>query len=807
MLRSKTRWQPAQIDPDRCRKLSKELNIHPTVARMLIRREIDDAVQAKRFLNPRLDDLYDPFLLDGMHEAVERIHRAIRQGEKILVYGDYDADGVSSTSLMIMVLRQLGADVDYYIPNRFREGYGINKEALQLAKERGFQLIISVDTGISAVMEAGFAKELGLDLIITDHHEPPETLPDALAVINPKKPACSYPFDKLAGVGVAFKLATALLGRVPEELLEIVALGTIADLVPLVDENRVFATYGLKRMNLREHVGIAALLEVSGIDQDVSAGHVGFSLGPRINASGRLDSANQAVDLLVTKNWEQARLIAEELNLMNRERQQLVEEMAEEAVAEVEASPERHRHVIVVAKEGWNVGVIGIVASRLVEKYYRPVIVLGVDEESKMAKGSARSIAGFDMYKALTACRDLLPHYGGHYMAAGMTLPTDHLPSFHDRLTALAKEWLAPEDYTPLTVPEEELTLDQIQPQLIDQLQALAPYGMGNPTPLFVVREANITRVQLIGQQKQHLKLYLEAGGHHMDAVGFRLADLAQEMAPYAKVQLLGELQMNEWNGKRTPQLLIRDLSIPHLQVFDWRSNRVQLEWLSGIEEESYRFICAKSCSQPQLIAEKGPNRVIFWEDLEIDRWEEKAREAKNFVFVDPPPSMELFIRGLSYCREAERLYFIYGDADFDDLLVKVPTREQFKRLYQALAGKGTISISRHMPSLMRVTGLQKRPLSFMIHVFEELGFLRIEQGLIHVDPHPIKKALTESKLYQRQLAREQVLQTLVYSSYRELCNYLLTNVKFKWHLGGKNNGLQREDSGDSRFSASGNSV
>lgn len=805
MLRSKTRWQPAQVDEKSCQQLVNQLHIHPTVARMLVKRGIQDPAQAERFLQPKLDDLYDPFLLDGMKEAVERIRQAIDQGEKILIYGDYDADGVSSTSLMMSVFRKLQADVEYYIPNRFREGYGINKEALQLAKERGFQLVISVDTGISAVKEAEFARQLGLDLIITDHHEPPDILPDALAVINPKKPGCSYPFDMLAGVGVAFKLATALLDRVPEELLEIVALGTIADLVPLVDENRIFATYGLKRMNLREHVGINALLTVSGIEQEVTAGHVGFALGPRINASGRLDSANLAVNLMLTSDLEEARMMAEELNLMNRERQQLVEEMTYEAIAEVEANPELHRYVIVVAKAGWNVGVIGIVASRLVEKYYRPVIVLGIDEEKGMAKGSARSIAGYDMYKALTACQDLLPHYGGHYMAAGMSLPVENVASFHERLSALAMEWLTPEDYTPLTVVEDRLTLDIINPQLIDQVQALAPYGMGNPTPLFIIEGANVARVQCIGQQNNHLKLQLEAEGHTLDAIGFRLADLAKEMSPSAQLQLLGELQMNEWNGKRSPQLLIRDISIPHLQIFDWRSNRLAKDRFSTVGEDCL-FICAKGSTHFQLIVEQGTKQMIYWEDLEKNGWEGKINDVKHFVIVDPPPSMAHFRQGLNLCKDAERLYFIYGDAEFDDLLVKAPTREQFKRLYQVLKGKGPISLKQHFPALMRVTGLQKRPLSFMIQVFEELGFLRVEQGLIHVDPNPMKKALTESQLYQRQLAREEVLQTLVYSSYRELSNYLFTHISFTWQAGGNKDGFQVQDSGDSRLSASGDS-
>ncbi|TCS96452.1 exonuclease RecJ [Hazenella coriacea] len=764
----------AASDPVICSNLIDQLGIHPTVAKMLVRRGLTEPNQARSFLNPKLEDLHDPFLLDGMKEAVERIQFAIQHNEKILIYGDYDADGVSSTSLLMYVFRWLQADVDYYIPNRFREGYGINKEALHLAKERGFQLVVSVDTGISAVEEAQVAKELGLDLIITDHHEPPEHLPEALAVINPKKPGCPYPCKLLAGVGVAFKLATALLARVPEELLEIVALGTIADLVPLLDENRIFATYGLKKMSQRKQIGITSLLEVSGVDDVVSAGHVGFSLGPRINASGRLDSANQAVELLLCEDLEEAKQIAEELNSMNRERQHLVEEMTLEAIAEVEAQPDLYQHVIVVAKPNWNVGVIGIVASRLVEKYYRPVIVLGIDEDKGIAKGSARSIAGFDLYKALTECKEYLPHYGGHYMAAGMTLPIENLPLFRSKLSQLAQEWLKPEDYIPLTMAEERLVIDQIDVSFIDQLQALAPYGVGNPTPLFIIENSQVARMQSIGRENNHLKLQLEANGKSLGAIGFRLADLAKEIAPQADLEILGELQMNEWNGKRSPQMVFRDISIPSMQVFDWRSNRIRIEDIETLQDEVSIYMCSEKARERDWLMQKSKDQVIFWERIEDNEWAERVLLKKHMVIVDPPPTLNHLKQGIQQWGQIERIYLLFGDADFDDLLVKAPSKENFAHTYRVLQrGKGPISISKHFTSLSRATGLKKRSLSFIIQVFEELEFIKIEQGFIHINPTPERKPLTESKFYQAQLAREEVLQTLVYSSYRELCQYL----------------------------------
>ena len=361
--------------------------------------------------------------------------------------------------------------------------------------------------------EAEEARRLGLDLIITDHHEPPSVLPEALAVINPKKPACPYPFKGLAGVGVAFKLAQALLGQVPEEFLEVAALGTIADLVPLVDENRVIASLGLDRMNRRHHPGLTALMEVSGIKGSVKAGHVGFFLGPRINATGRLDSADRAVRLLLTGDRTEAQSIAEELDRMNRERQQLVETIFSEAEAQMLEDPERHRRVIVVASEGWNIGVIGIVASRLVETYYRPAIVLGIEGETGLAKGSARSIEGFDIYRALNACDDLLAHYGGHPMAAGLTLPAEQLPELQERLTELAAQWLTEEDYIPLMRVDADLDLEDVSPELISQLDQLEPYGFGNPTPCFRISGAGMSRLQVVGSRPEPPETHPFPGG------------------------------------------------------------------------------------------------------------------------------------------------------------------------------------------------------------------------------------------------------------------------------------------------------
>ena len=776
-----------EIDKETLRHLSQELGIHRTIAKMLIRRGISDVKAARKFLSPRLEDLHDPFLLDGMKQAVERIHQALEQGEKILIYGDYDVDGVSSVSLMMLLLRKMQADVDYYIPNRFREGYGIHADALRLAKDKGFQLIVSVDTGITAVEEAELAKELGLELIITDHHEPPAQLPNTI-VINPKKATCSYPFQHLAGVGVAFKLATALCGQPPVEYLDLVALGTIADLVPLIDENRVLTAVGLKQMNQMPRLGLAALTKKAGIEQEITASHIGFALGPRLNAAGRLESADIAVELLITEDPERANVIAEQCDQLNQQRQQLVQEITDEAIRRVEANPDRYKYAIVLADPKWNIGVVGIVASRLVEKYYRPVVILGVDAEAKIAKGSARSIEGFHLYQALSECKEHLLKFGGHQLAAGLTISVHQLDHLQTKLAQLASDWLQPEEWIPSTEVDDQLTLSEVDLDFIKQLEQLAPFGEGNPVPLFVL-SAKIHRKAVVGVHKDTLKLQLADQDFQLDAVGFRMGSLADEITPLAKGELLGELTINEWNGKQSPQLIIRDLKIAHLQIFDWRSNN-QSKWerIKALNPQKCIYLTTKA-SIP------GLETVLRWDDLANGSKPLELDKTKPYwVFVDPPPSLEHFKQLLASMQYAERFYFLYGDAHLNRLFVKVPSRDQFKLFYQTLYGKESFSLSRHFTSLQRKTGLSKRMLTFMIRVFNELGFIQIERGKLKLRQNPPKRALTESSYYRQQLATEQVMQVFVYSSYQELCQYIFQQQ------GGVQVGLQTEDSRDPRL-------
>ncbi|WP_139278960.1 single-stranded-DNA-specific exonuclease RecJ [Seinonella peptonophila] len=793
-MHARMRWQQQSYDPQWTEQFVDRLQIHPIVAQILHQRGCQTVEEVEDFLAPSLDRLYDPYLLKGMECAITRIRQAIEHKEKIIIYGDYDADGVSSTGLMVRLFRLLDVDVDYYIPNRFLEGYGLHKEALSECHQKGARLIITVDTGISAVEEANYARSLGLDLIITDHHEPPAIIPDAYAVINPKQPGCTYPFKKLAGVGVAFKLATALLERVPEELLDMVAVGTIADLVPLVGENRILATWGLQQLNKKKHVGLHVLAKVAGIEEAITSHHVGYVLGPRINACGRLQSATQAAELMITEDGSKANQIAESLQELNQERQNLVRQIVLEATEEIESNLESHHHFIVVAKSGWNVGVVGIVASRLVEAFHRPTIVLGIDEETGLAKGSARSIPGFDLYQALTQVKQHLLNFGGHTMAAGMTLEQSEIQAFHQSLAEYTRERLKPEDRIPLVDVDAELSIRDIDLHFIEQLDRLAPFGVDNPTPRFQVNDATIANLQVIGAYKDTIKLSLQNEKHRLEAIGFRKAELAEQMTPHAQVEVIGELQVNEWNGRKSPQLLIHDMKIPHRQVFDWRGNRMIKRQLESLHKESCILIgSANSYYWKKWVGEK-----IDWQELDQESVEDKEWLLFSAVaYVDPPERLDQFSKSLTYLSHVERFYFLYGDQSFEQALLPAPTRDHFKLLYQTILSQPSFPFEhRIMQSLEKRTGLSIKLIRLIFQVFEELGFIERKAGLFHVVSEPPKRSLHDSSIYLQHLNREKVGERLIYSSYQELCKYLFSLLQEEFLYG-----FQDKDSRDSRLS------
>jgi single-stranded-DNA-specific exonuclease len=561
-------WNHLPCNDDEAKVLGAALNLHPTVARLLCLRGLRDPESAARFLSPTMDHLHDPFLLADMGKAVERIERALANQERIAIHGDYDVDGITSTVILRRALEMLGGDVVHFIPERLRDGYGLQPAAIERLHGEGVRLVISVDCGIRGTEAALRARELGLDLIITDHHEPDGTLPPALAVINPKRHDCTYPDKNLAGVGVALKLVQALCTRAGKAkwlpaFVKIAAIGTLADVVPLVGENRVIAKLGLASLSTGRHtVGLRALLDASGLTgKTIDSYQVGFILAPRVNAAGRMSTPDIATRLLLATDEgaiDEARGLAQQLNDENLKRQTEEADLVTQAKKAIETDPAIGAHnVLVVGGEGWHRGVIGIAASKLVDAYCKPAIVLSVDGD--IAHGSCRSIPAFDMLDALERCSDLFLRFGGHKQAAGLTMDAARVPEFRARINAHANEVLEPDQLRPRLRIDGVLNLKHITPALVNGLNAMAPFGLANPRPVF-----HAMPVEIVDGPRplkdRHLKMTFRQDGRSFRAIAWRAAERAAVLTEHrAGVNLAFSLDQNEFQGETYLELTVAD--------------------------------------------------------------------------------------------------------------------------------------------------------------------------------------------------------------------------------------------------------
>lgn len=564
---TKRRWLPRGEFPEAgaVTALTGELPVSSLVARLLLVRGLTGSA-AGEFLSGRLADLPDPLLLPDMECAARRVAAAVENGEPLAVHGDYDVDGISGTTLLVEGLRACGARVDYHIPLRLKDGYGLSGSALESAAAAGIRLVISVDCGVSAHDEARLARELGLDLVITDHHQPPPELPEAFAIVNPQRPESAFPFRDLAGVGVAFFLLAAVRRMLRKSgwfatrsepdirgVLDLVALGTIADLVPLQGVNRTLTRIGLSLLDSGVRQGVRALKEVAGV-KSVNCGAVGFQLAPRLNAAGRLEDAARGVDLLLEQDLTKALETARLLDRFNRERQQIELQTLEEALDMVAVLPADRTCSIVLARDGWHSGVIGIVASRLVERFYRPTVLIALDGEG--GKGSARSIRGVHLYRTLQECADTLLAFGGHEMAAGLSLARDQVVLFTQRFEAVAKTVLTDEDLIPVLLYDGVALLDEFDFEQVAALERLSPFGMGNPEPVLLVEKVRARQIQRVGEG--HLRFIACQGGESHPAIAFGMA--ARQADFQGDIDLLVSPQVNRFNGREEVQLRIRDV-------------------------------------------------------------------------------------------------------------------------------------------------------------------------------------------------------------------------------------------------------
>jgi len=564
MLQKK--WLLKEFDKNCVISISKDLQISPITAIILYNRGIREKEAIAEFLSADFSSLHDPYLLRDMDKAVDRINIAKNRGEKITIYGDYDVDGITSIAVLYKHLTSLGFEVDYYVPDRIQEGYGVNIEALDKIKAAGTGLIITVDTGITAVDETEYAKKLGMDIIITDHHECKESIPDAYAAIDPKRKDCTYPFKNLAGVGVAFKLIQALdssadVKSLMEMYADLVCLGTVADISPLVDENRVIVKEGLKRFDTTDNIGLRALIDVStNNSKAITTSTIGYIIAPRINASGRLGCASRSVEMFLTDDKEKAYELANDLCKENSIRQQTEQMMFAEALEYIESHPEiKNDNVLVIPHDNWHHGIVGIVSSKITEKFYKPSILFAIDGDE--AKGSGRSISGYNLFEALENSSDLLLKFGGHELAAGLSIKTENIDAFRKAINDYIPREMSGEAMVPTVSIDAIIKVGYINLDTVDDINKLQPFGVENPTPVFAVKNIKIHRISTMSEGK-HLRMTLLKEGKFIDAVGFGMGEYYNHLSEGDFVDVAFGIDINDYKGFQNVQLILKDIKL-----------------------------------------------------------------------------------------------------------------------------------------------------------------------------------------------------------------------------------------------------
>jgi single-stranded-DNA-specific exonuclease len=754
-------WSMQQLYGRTSATLHDSLGVSPVVADILAQRGFSQPEEAIEFLRPTLLDLPSPFCFHDMLGAINRLSLALKQNEKVLVYGDYDVDGVTSTSLLYKVLIDLGVKAVAYIPNRQDEGYGLNPEAIERAAKAGVSVLITVDCGITAVAEVALAQTLNIDVIITDHHEPTEILPESFAILNPKVKDSGYPFRDLAGVGVAFKLAQALLQSLGNaevgihselELMDLVALGTIADLVPLVGENRIFVHCGLLQMEKTLHTGLAALLEECGLSgKSLKAGQIGFMVAPRINAAGRMDSARAGMELLLTEDLERAGELARLLTRENQSRQETEKEILAEAISMVEQKP--IPRVIVLSSNHWHHGVIGIVASRLVERYYRPVFMIA--EEGEEAKGSARGISGYPVLEQMTTQAQLLTKFGGHRAAAGFSILTENIEQFRAGLNKQALAFSETLFQQELKI-DRQVSLDTVTGDLLHELEQMAPFGFGNPGPILACKGVPIHSVSAMGKERSHLKFRFGSQGEY-EGVAFRLGERMNELNREKTLDVAFSLDWNTFRGRETLQLMIKDIQ----PKANWRDRP------SALEEDDSN-ICpeiAAALDQPEmawldwrkLTREEWPipcNKELIWiwdttgSEPSLQRWSnvdenkhiaEETTQAKltylnqgeGFGLVlGLPLTEEDFREGIEQLQQlGVHRIALAGFQSVEEERVRQRcgslAREELIQIYRDLLLKAKIVNPFHFGSDSEISSFER----IALKIFEELGLIRCLGG------------------------------------------------------------------------------
>ncbi|SUN49836.1 single-stranded-DNA-specific exonuclease RecJ [Streptococcus dysgalactiae subsp. dysgalactiae] len=733
MIKSKYSWKIEDKKPDDgFFKLAEAKGLSLTAAQLIYERGIRTEEALDEFLTADLSQLHDPYLLHDMEKAVLRIRQAIEDGEQILIYGDYDADGMTSASIVKEALDMMGAEPLVYLPNRFTDGYGPNQSVYKyFIEQEAVSLIITVDNGVAGHEAISYAQVQGIDVIVTDHHSLPEELPEAFAIIHPEHPDADYPFKHLAGCGVAFKLATALLESLPTDCLDLVAIGTIADMVSLTGENRVLVKNGLTMLKHTERVGLQELMSLSPIDLDqFTEDAVGFQIAPQLNALGRLDNPNPAIELLTGFDDQEAQAIALMIKEKNEERKALVQDIFDQAMAMVDPQ----KPVQVLAQAGWHPGVLGIVAGRIMEAIGQTVIVLAID--NGFAKGSARSLEAINIFEALNGNRDLFTAFGGHAGAAGMTLPVDNLEALSDLLCQFVIEHGLDQTAKNTLTIDERLSLEDLSLDTLKSLDKLAPYGMDHPKPIFYVKDIKVSQARTMGQDQSHLKFKVSQGKTSFDVLAFGQGSQLQDFQQATGLELAVTLSVNHWNGNISLQLMLVDARVEGVQLLDLRSKTAKLpEGIPTIEEDPNATV---------IVIKELPESFKDWRHQFADRT----------------------FDAIYFKNQIKHPYYLTGFG----------SREQFAKLYKTIYQFPKFDVRHKLTDLSRYLNIDKLLLIKLIQIFEELAFVTIEDGLMTVNPQAQKRDISESRIYQdlKELVKFQEIMAL--ASPQEMYDYLINS-------------------------------
>ncbi|MCH4483224.1 single-stranded-DNA-specific exonuclease RecJ [Staphylococcus haemolyticus] len=752
MIKSKYNWLYEPPTEYINETLIKKYQLTPIIKKLLESKSITDDESIKALLDETIIN-HNPWLLSDMEKAVTRINEAIDKNERILVYGDYDADGVTSTTILVNTLQTLGAEVGWYIPNRFSEGYGPNELAFRNAYDEGVSLIITVDNGIQGHKEIEMVQKLGVDVIVTDHHEIGRTLPEAYAIVHPMHPEYEYPFHFLCGAGVAYKLSQVLLENPPNYFVSLAAIGTIADLVSMTDENRSIVKQGLSFLNQNCPIQIKALLNQAGYNDMINEETVGFIIGPRLNAVGRLEDASLAAELLMTEDEEEAEFLAEQVEHFNVERKEIVAQITDEALAIAEEKVNNGNQFLLLAKENWHEGVLGIVASKIVETYALPTLILNIDLEQNHAKGSARSIEQVSMFEILSAHQDLISKFGGHHMAAGMTMEIDYIESLeqglNDWMFKLSEHTsLEPTKHVSVKLEENDISINNIR-----DIQRLSPFGTDFEKPLLEIDDNEVVDVRAIGKDKNHLKLV--TGQLQLQSLYWKNGQLATQIEPGQPINLLGNLQINEWNGNQSPQFIIQDIATNNEQILDYRSKRKQL----NIDPNDTRVAFLIHPKKEKL------NHNYYYYGDNIDQ------EHEVVILRDLPNDLDSLkdsLKNLNY----SQLYLVLQHQQsiyFDGM----PTSNQFKSCFKALMTKKETNLEQEGMLLCQHLNVKPNILKFMLKVFYELGFVTEENGIIKIVDNANKQNIETSRVYQLRQSRMEVEKLLLYDDFTQLKTWI----------------------------------